>query len=53
MELSDDQSTHTANDEYGRLNPNSLLGGLFFVVSLVFLFYVIPMKNIVMILMPF
>ena len=42
MELSDDQSTHTANDEYGRLNPNSLLGGLFFVVSLVFLFYVIP-----------
>lgn len=42
MEISEVQSSKAASDHYGLLNPNSVLGGVFFVLSMVFLFFIIP-----------
>lgn len=42
MAISENQSADTPATHYGRLNPNTIVGVVFFILALVFLYYIIP-----------
>ncbi len=42
MATSENQTANLAATHYGRFNPNTIVGAVFFILALVFLYYVVP-----------